>query len=95
MECDPTENEATVSTAWPTGPELLRVATSGAVPRVVPPSLKVMVPVAAKRLQLDEPTSAVMVTGCPYTGAGTESVRATVGVSPFTVWVSADETLLL
>jgi len=54
-----------------------------------------MVPVAGKMPQLDEPTSAVMVTGCPYTGAGAESVRATVDVIAFTVWVSADEALLL
>ena len=54
------------------------------VPRVLVPSLKVTVPVAALGVTL-----AVNVTDCPNTDVPTEDERAVIVLTAFTVWVTA------
>ena len=60
------------------------------MPRVVLPSLKVTVPVAA-----DGVTVAVKVTEEPYVDGFAEEVRVTVEVALLTVCVSVDDVLEL
>ena len=60
------------------------------VPRVVLPSLKVTVPVAA-----EGETVAVSVTDEPYVDGFAEDASVTAVFALFTVWVSTDEVLLL
>jgi hypothetical protein len=82
IECDPTDNAEVAYVADP----LLSVP----VPRVVPPSLKVTVPVAS-----DGVTVAVNVTEEPYVDGFADEVSVVVELATFTVWVRADDVLLL
>ena len=82
IECDPNASVEVLKVAIP----LLRVP----VPNVVLPSLKVTVPVAA-----EGETVAVKVTVTPDADGFDDEVRVTVVVALFTVWVSAEDVLVL
>jgi hypothetical protein len=82
IECDPSASVEVLKVAIP----LLRVP----VPNVVLPSLKVTVPVAA-----EGETVAVKVTETPAADGFDDEVRVTVVVALFTVWVSAEDVLVL
>jgi hypothetical protein len=82
IEFDPTANIEVLKVAFP----LLIVP----VPKVVLPFLNVTVPVAA-----EGDSVAVNVTDEPYVEGFAEEVSVTVGVALLTVWVNAEDVLLL
>src|SRR5438876_11019852 len=73
MPCDPTDNVETIILACP--------ATSGAVPKLVPPWSKLTVPVGVPLPGATATTVAVNVTGCPKTdGFDDEEIVAWLSV---------------
>jgi hypothetical protein len=87
MVCVPTANERVVNVALP--PE------SVAVPNVVAPSKNVTVPVGVPVPGAAALTVAMNTTDWPNTDGFTDEVTVVELLSLFTVWVIADDVLLL
>lgn len=89
VECEPADDADVVNVAWP-------VPSSVPVPNVVPPSLKVTVPVGVPDPGELTVTNAVNVTGCPkQEGLGDEPVTVVVVLALFTFCVKLGEVLVL
>jgi hypothetical protein len=82
IECDPTPNVDVTNVALP-----LAIVT---VPRVVVPSLNVTVPVA-----VEGETVAVKVTDEPNVEGFADEAKVTVVFALFSVWVRAEDVLVL